>query len=303
MPVVDPDFMTLPLAACTDAALARAQALGATHAEVRVESNRAHLLRLRDGRLEGSHDGMDSGLAVRVIVDGSWGFAASAELTPEAAADAAVRAVQLARVSRGLNSQPVELAAEPVQPDGVWVSSYEVDPFDVPDAEKIALLAEWSRGLLAADGVDHVDASVLRGQGAALLRRPRRDPHDPAAGAPGAGAHGGRRRPRHRVVRDACASLAPPVGRGWEYLTGDGWDWDAELAELPGHLAEKRRGARRSSRARTTWSSTLEPVAHHPRVDRPRHRARPGAGLRGQLRRHVVRDPRPARHAAVRLGR
>ncbi len=33
-------------------------------------------------------------------------------------------------------------------------------------------------------------------------------------------------------------TLAPPVGRGWEYLTGTGWDFDAEIAELPGLLAE-----------------------------------------------------------------
>ena len=31
----------------------------------------------------------------------------------------------------------------------------------------------------------------------------------------------------------------PPVGRGWEYLTGDVYDWDAALGELPGLLAEK----------------------------------------------------------------
>ncbi len=160
MPTVDQDFTALPLDACTDAGLARAQSLGASHADLRVESNRAHLLRLRDGRLEGSHDGMDAGLAVRVVVDGSWGFAATSETTPEAAADAAERAVALARVSRGLNSSPVELAPEPVHPDGVWASAYAVDPFSVPDADKIALLAEWSATLLAADGVDHVDASV-----------------------------------------------------------------------------------------------------------------------------------------------
>ncbi|MEO6703577.1 MAG: TldD/PmbA family protein, partial [Jatrophihabitantaceae bacterium] len=33
-------------------------------------------------------------------------------------------------------------------------------------------------------------------------------------------------------------TLAPPAGRGWEYLTGTGWDFDAELAELPELLAE-----------------------------------------------------------------
>src|SRR6202044_3434149 len=38
---------------------------------------------------------------------------------------------------------------------------------------------------------------------------------------------------------ETMRTLAPPTGRGWEYLTGAGWDWDAELASLPGLLAEK----------------------------------------------------------------
>jgi TldD protein len=33
-------------------------------------------------------------------------------------------------------------------------------------------------------------------------------------------------------------TIAPPAGRGWEYLTGTGWDFDAEIAELPELLAE-----------------------------------------------------------------
>ena len=35
-------------------------------------------------------------------------------------------------------------------------------------------------------------------------------------------------------------TCAPPVARGWEYLTGNTiWDWDAELAQLPDWLVEK----------------------------------------------------------------
>ncbi len=34
-------------------------------------------------------------------------------------------------------------------------------------------------------------------------------------------------------------TLAPPAGRGWEYLSGTGWDFPAELAELPEFLAAK----------------------------------------------------------------
>jgi TldD protein len=33
-------------------------------------------------------------------------------------------------------------------------------------------------------------------------------------------------------------TIAPPVGRGWEWMTG-GYDWDAELEQLPEFLAEK----------------------------------------------------------------
>jgi TldD protein len=34
-------------------------------------------------------------------------------------------------------------------------------------------------------------------------------------------------------------TLAPPAGRGYEYLTGTGWDFAAELAEIPELLAAK----------------------------------------------------------------
>ena len=34
-------------------------------------------------------------------------------------------------------------------------------------------------------------------------------------------------------------SIAPPIGRGWEYLTGTGWDFDAEVAEMGELLAEQ----------------------------------------------------------------
>src|SRR6185437_1558783 len=38
---------------------------------------------------------------------------------------------------------------------------------------------------------------------------------------------------------ETMESIAPPVGRGWEFVTGTGWDWDQEIAEIPVLLAEK----------------------------------------------------------------
>ena len=105
----------------------------------------------RDGRVDSASAGQDVGFAVRVVHDGTWGFAAGVDLTPEAAVAVAEQAVEVAKVSRPVNSEPIELADEPVYADVTWVSPYEVNPFDVPDAEKFALLADWSERLLAAE--------------------------------------------------------------------------------------------------------------------------------------------------------
>ena len=66
-------------------------------------------------------------------------------------------------------------------------------------------------------------------------------PPAPSPRSSGSGSHPSSPRststaPRARSPR--CARWRPPAGRGWEYLTGTGWDFDAELAELPELLRE-----------------------------------------------------------------
>jgi TldD protein len=233
---IDSAFVALPLRALADAALTRARELGAEHADFRLERIRSQTLRLHDATLETALDADDVGLAVRVVKDGTWGFAAGIDLTPEAATRVAEQAVEVARVASAVNRERIELAAEPVHGERTWVSAYDVDPFDVPTGDKVGLLAEWSRRLLAAAGVDHVDASLLQvkenkfyADVAGTVTTQQRVRLHPALTAVGI-ADG---------AFDTMRTLAPPVGRGHEYLTGTGWDWDAELAEIPELLAEK----------------------------------------------------------------
>ena len=107
---IDPEFAALPLPGLADAALAEAARLGAGHADFRVERIRGQRLQLADARLQAQSDADDSGLAVRVIVDGTWGFASAVDLTPEAARHAARQAVEVARVSAAMNTERIELA-------------------------------------------------------------------------------------------------------------------------------------------------------------------------------------------------
>jgi TldD protein len=232
---MDETFAALPLRALADAALSRAEALGCRHADVRIvralESHRS----FRDHDLESSTDNQTLGLSVRVIHDGVWGFAAGITLTAASAAALADRAVATARVSRPLTPHRVELADEPVHVDAEWVSAYEVNPFEIPDAERSARLLDLSGRLLAADGVSHTSASLTMVQENTFF-------------ADLAGTR--TRQQRIRLMPSLTAinvseagfatmsTVAPPAGRGWEYLTGTGWDFDAEIAELPSLLAE-----------------------------------------------------------------
>ena len=236
---IDEEFLALPLRQLADAALSRARELGVDHADVRVERIRTGGLRLHDAKVETSYDDDERGLCVRVVHDGTWGFAGGAALTPEAAARLADEAVAIARASRALNTEPVQLADEPSYGDVTWVSSYDIDPFSVPESDRIALLQDWSRQLLAADSVHHSDASL-------------RQVKENKFYADLAGTITTQQRVRVQCLLEASwiddttgrfesmRSIAQPAGRGWEFLSRrDVYDWQAEIDQLPEQLAEK----------------------------------------------------------------
>jgi TldD protein len=139
-------------------------------------------------------------------------------------------------VAAALAAERIELASEPAHGDVTWVSDYDIDPFSISVAEQVALLAGWTAGLLADDRVDHVDASLLQvkeckfysdGGTTATQQRIRVHPELTAVAVPGGGGF------------ETMRTLAPPAGRGYEYLTGTGWDFTAELAGIPALLAAK----------------------------------------------------------------
>src|SRR4051794_19053759 len=107
---LDPTFTTLPYRSLGAAALARAAALGASHADFRFERVRYQQLAVRDGALQGASDTEDLGFAVRVVHGGAWGFASGVLLNVDEAVRVAETAVAVARVAAEMTSSPVELA-------------------------------------------------------------------------------------------------------------------------------------------------------------------------------------------------
>ncbi len=261
------------LAAARDAVLSEGERLGCTIAELRAERIRSQQARLRDGRLEGATDDTEVGFGVRVVIDGAMGFAATVAAGADEAGALVRRAVDAARVIARAGGRPFELAEEAGHGPFAWTSPYELDPVDVPLSDKVALLAEWSGRLLGDPGVDHVTAEVLAVTEDTFY-------------ADLSGTEATQRRVRVHPVVEALAldpeggfetmrTVAPPAGRGWEYLEGDGWDWDAELTSLTELLAAKVRAPSVDAGVydlvidpTNLWLTIHESVGHATELDR-----------------------------------
>jgi TldD protein len=234
--ITDPAFLALPFESLADAALARAKQLGAAYADFRFERLRGHTIVVRDRELQTSVPAESIGFSVRVIKKGSWGFAAGIDLTADAAAAVAARAVDVADTLAPLNVEPVMLADEPAYTD-TWVSRCEIDPFTVPEQDKINFLLALNDRQLASGKVDHVTSYVILAReqkffaslaGSRIMQQRVRVRGDLTA-------------VRIDKTSGAFETMGPavaPAGRGWEYFTAVS-DFARRAGELPDLLDEK----------------------------------------------------------------
>lgn len=235
-PAIDPEFLALPFERLADAALSRAKREGATTADFRFERLRSQVIVVRDRELQTSVVTETIGYSVRVICDGAWGFAAGLDLTAEAAAAVASRAVDVARALAPLNTEPVVLADEPAHV-GTHSSRFEIDPLTVPDDEKIAFLLGLNERTLRSGKADRVTTHALLVSeqkffaslsGARITQQRVRVDGDLMAV---------RIDPKTGAFETMSAAI-PPAGRGWEYLTRM-CDLERHADELPDLLEEK----------------------------------------------------------------
>lgn len=133
-------------------ALNIAQQLGASYADVRVMERITEGISVKNGHVEGVSSQSSSGFNVRVIVNGAWGFAASARMDNTEVERVTKQAVQIARASALVSGDPVRLAPLPVQ-RGSYQTPLQKDPFAIPLNEKVQLLLDADAAMRSAQGV------------------------------------------------------------------------------------------------------------------------------------------------------
>lgn len=114
---------------------------GATYADVRVIDSKSEDITVKNGKVATLDRGESQGFGVRVILNGSWGFAASSVPTLDEVERVTRLACAIARASTATKKKNTELAPEPPYQDK-WHSTYLIDPFDVPLNEKLGLLMQ-----------------------------------------------------------------------------------------------------------------------------------------------------------------
>ena len=129
----------------TEKALEKVRDLGASYGDIRIVKRASERVEVKNGKVEGLVSQSDEGFGIRVIADGSWGFASSLMMDPDEVERVAELAVRIARASAQVEHDPVRLA--PVEPaHGSFEFDVQQDPFEIPVEDKIRLL-------LDADGI------------------------------------------------------------------------------------------------------------------------------------------------------
>ena len=142
-----------------DLVLSRIRSSGAEYGDLRMLDSTTQILRGEDRRIAAVQDAHDSGFGVRVLYRGAWGFAASSVLTAGEVRRVTELAIEVAKASARLTSDPVRLCPEPVHRETV-VTPCRIDPFAVPLEEKTRLLLETMEMLHAQNGVARSSAGL-----------------------------------------------------------------------------------------------------------------------------------------------
>jgi TldD protein len=164
--VVAAEDLLNPLAASfkkslADVALNAATKAGASYCDVRIGRYLNQFINTRDLNVESITNTESSGVGVRVIANGAYGFAATNSMTPDAIANAARQAVAIAKANAKLQTEPVQLAPVKGVGEVAWATPFRKDWRSVPIKEKADMLLAANKAGLDA-GASFMTANLFQ---------------------------------------------------------------------------------------------------------------------------------------------
>ncbi|RLI42895.1 hypothetical protein DRO59_02685, partial [Candidatus Bathyarchaeota archaeon] len=123
------DFLTK----VTDLAV---QKFGAEYAEIRAQKLFKTMLTVKDGRIEAAKQGIENGVALRVLVNGAWGFASVGTFNIETLTSAISDACRMAKTASLKLKTPIKLVETKTVEDKISVKPKK-NPAEISVEDKI----------------------------------------------------------------------------------------------------------------------------------------------------------------------
>jgi TldD protein len=112
------------------------QNFGAEYVEVRAQKLSKTMLTLKEGRVEAAKQGIENGAALRVLVNGAWGFASVGTLNFETLNEAVSDACRMAKAASSRLKTPIKLAETKAIEDKI-IARPRMDPSKISIEDKI----------------------------------------------------------------------------------------------------------------------------------------------------------------------
>ncbi len=123
---------------------------GAQYAEARAQKLSKTMFTMKEGRVEAAKQGIENGVALRVLMDGAWGFASVGSFNGEVLTDAISDACTMAKAASSRLKNPIKLAqGKPVE-DRVEIKSKKV-PSEISIEDKIKTASDTTKVALSWD--------------------------------------------------------------------------------------------------------------------------------------------------------
>jgi len=215
-------------------ALNAAKAAGASFADVRIGRQRQNFVFTREQQIQNVVDTDSLGCGVRVLVDGTWGFAATRTLSTDGVTAVARQSAAIAKANRPARAAPVEWLPAPGVGEKTWKGAFTVDPLTISVEEKAQLLLTANAAALKVPGVKYIfsglffvkeDRNYASTDGSVIMQETVRS------------------WPLMQITAISAdftdfqnrGNVAQPMGRGWEYvlqcnLPGNAQKWGEEAA-------------------------------------------------------------------------
>lgn len=128
---------------------------GVDYADIRIVDRIRENITTENLKVQNISNSRSKGAGIRVILDGSLGFASTQDL--DNLKDTAIKALEIAKASRLLQKEKITLSEKEIVQDH-YETPIEIDPFKVSKAEKIELLLKAEKAM--RDGVDLAKTSA-----------------------------------------------------------------------------------------------------------------------------------------------